>query len=709
MLFRIIIVFLGLSIAIHSSQLSINYGCTLSVAYWKNYNSFGKSSEKKIPWPRNCHNGDDPFRYPENNVFMSGKQTWLEVLMRPKNESNYCLEFSKQITAIRLNECNGANLKPDLKQTSVDLTTLLEHNCTFDNRRTSRKEIDNKSHDFKNWVDAATMLNFFNEGFTNVRRCENNDNLDCNKNGIADHCELEDYFSNKNICDDSGEIIHRESLRCILSDSENSRKKLCHIEEHGSYERDCNENMVLDICEISSKSQTWCDSDLCAIRRNARRTHTDCLSCRSLDKDLNGIPDMCEFPTNHVDIKEDWKDCNENMIPDLSDIITEYSSDRNLNWIPDECETGSCCENSICRNGNMKKCEKGLFYPVLCSERSDCKRVLHHNFGSCCKRTSPQNSNTQCFENITEIECQKSRGIFSKQECLARDCSDMVGVCCSGKNSGCLMDTRHYICKELWPVAVFDVSTCSKNHENLCNMKSNSSGSCKYNDECLDSVSLDECSKVFTGSFDFIECRYRLDIMENQIGSCCSSEFKCIENISPSECEKSDGYFSYDTCENTGFCEDHSDGKCCTDLSTCFFKDHMPCHSKGTAFFEFECENVAICLEYSNTQTGCCLINGECSVYVEEDQCVLFGGEYMNREKCLEISECHFDIKNLTSPQEKGFEFKPYVEDTFLSEKETTSVGQIINIVVFSVIFGIVLFLYIAISSRVIFKSEDII
>lgn len=66
---------------------------------------------------------------------------------------------------------------------------------------------------------------------------------------------------------------------------------------------DCNNNGLLDICEISDETVVDCNE--------------------------NNIPDVCEIGTG---------DCNENGIPDECDVADGFSMDDNMNGIPDECE-----------------------------------------------------------------------------------------------------------------------------------------------------------------------------------------------------------------------------------------------------------------------------------------------------------------------------------------------------------------------------------
>ncbi len=100
---------------------------------------------------------------------------------------------------------------------------------------------------------------------------------------------------------------------------------------------DCNNNGVDDACDIANGT--------------------------SLDVNLNGIPDECEFP-----------DCNGNGIEDDIDIANGTSADCNANGIPDECEmlTGDCNGNGI-----LDECEtfddcNGNGIPDECETFNDC-------------------------------------------------------------------------------------------------------------------------------------------------------------------------------------------------------------------------------------------------------------------------------------------------------------------------------------------------
>ena len=77
---------------------------------------------------------------------------------------------------------------------------------------------------------------------------------------------------------------------------------------------DCNDNGVLDACEIEADPSLDCGGD--------------------------GLLDACEPDLNENGVSDDCEaDCNRNGTPDDVDIATRFSRDCNENGIPDDCET----------------------------------------------------------------------------------------------------------------------------------------------------------------------------------------------------------------------------------------------------------------------------------------------------------------------------------------------------------------------------------
>ena len=150
---------------------------------------------------------------------------------------------------------------------------------------------------------------------------------DCNGNGIADSCDIDptDPDGDGNVSFDfDGDGVPDECQDC----NENSVPD--YFELNLFPELDCNDNGVIDDCEIAADSPApggpyYC-TDGCNPDCNDNGVPDDCdiASLTSTDENGNGVPDECE-------------DCNENGVPDSFD-IGSTSDDCNGNGVPDECE-----------------------------------------------------------------------------------------------------------------------------------------------------------------------------------------------------------------------------------------------------------------------------------------------------------------------------------------------------------------------------------
>ncbi|MCD4670296.1 MAG: hypothetical protein K8S14_07610, partial [Actinomycetia bacterium] len=170
---------------------------------------------------------------------------------------------------------------------------------------------------------------------------------------------------------------------------------------------DCNENVVLDICEFGGTSD--CDgdgtTDLCEIYDGT-----------SFDCQPNGIPDDCE------------DDCNENGIADECDIDTGFSDDCDGNGVPDEC-SGDCNDNGVWDEcdiftGTSEDCD-GDGIPDDCEDTTlDCNNNGRWDPCDIVDETSfdfnengipdecdmADGSSTDCDENGIPDECDVARG-----------------------------------------------------------------------------------------------------------------------------------------------------------------------------------------------------------------------------------------------------------------------------------------------------------
>ena len=112
---------------------------------------------------------------------------------------------------------------------------------------------------------------------------------------------------------------------------------------------DCNENGVLDSCDIANFS---------SLDINTNSVPDDCEDC-----DNNGLPDQCDINCEHADGACDQPGCglstdeNENGIIDICE-------DCNTNGIPDECDidcggVGSECD--FLRLRTEQRCKRQLY------------------------------------------------------------------------------------------------------------------------------------------------------------------------------------------------------------------------------------------------------------------------------------------------------------------------------------------------------------
>jgi len=157
----------------------------------------------------------------------------------------------------------------------------------------------------------------------------NEDQLDCNQNGIGDVCDL--AFGTSTDWDDN--LIPDDCQEdCNGNGFPDEWELLEGITE------DCNGNLIPDDCDISSGFDDDC---------NENSIPDSCDIVSGLSNDINGnmIPDECESDCNlngypdSWEIKQGWTlDCNTNGIPDECDLSSGFSDDCNQNGLPDECD-----------------------------------------------------------------------------------------------------------------------------------------------------------------------------------------------------------------------------------------------------------------------------------------------------------------------------------------------------------------------------------
>lgn len=119
---------------------------------------------------------------------------------------------------------------------------------------------------------------------------------------------------------------------------------------------DCNDNGVIDTCDIGSGASLDCNHDgipdecLPFPDCNANGIHDQCdvELATSADCNASGVPDECELSLNDCNgnlVPDDCEDCNGNGLADECDLASGAASDCNGNGISDDCE--DCNGNSL--------------------------------------------------------------------------------------------------------------------------------------------------------------------------------------------------------------------------------------------------------------------------------------------------------------------------------------------------------------------------
>ena len=208
-----------------------------------------------------------------------------------------------------------------------------------------------------NGQDDSCQLDFDQDGIVNP--CDNDydgdgvSNLcevlpltpDCNDNGIADWCDLQNGFEqdcNLNGIPDSCDIDSQTSL-------------------------DCNQNAIPDSCDLAAGVEFDCDLD---------GVPDSCKSGQVFDCNLNGIPDECEFLSgtavdcngngslDDCDLANGYEfDCDSNGQLDICD-IEAGAADCNLDSVPDSCQSDSdsdgtidLCDDDLDGDGILNACD----------------------------------------------------------------------------------------------------------------------------------------------------------------------------------------------------------------------------------------------------------------------------------------------------------------------------------------------------------------
>jgi len=139
---------------------------------------------------------------------------------------------------------------------------------------------------------------------------------DCNENGVLDECDIADLTAE----DCNGNGIPDECESVSTDDCDNDGETdLCAIANGAA---DCNADGIPDDCQL--------DQNDC----NANGVPDDC----DPDCDGNMIPDICDL-ANCPDGDITCADCNDNDVLDICELL---GNDCNSNGIPDECDLADC-------------------------------------------------------------------------------------------------------------------------------------------------------------------------------------------------------------------------------------------------------------------------------------------------------------------------------------------------------------------------------
>ncbi len=677
--------------------------CVLSSRYWvENENKFESFDDKIKLWPTSCNDGKGISEF--NSIF-NNTSSWSHIMKSKRN--NICINFAKQYITINLNICRGTCVNEEIFNVLTEASDILETQC----EETGIITIGRNSTKFHrlNYLDQLFLK--YNSGDLINEKCGINPKIDCNNNGVIDSCEIS-YNSYLGLCSSQNGLSSTMLSTCKV-DKNVKPEHICEVLAKGK-ERDCNNNHILDSCEIASKNGKFnCGSVHCRNFNSIYDFPKSCIDCKSDDFDNDGIPDMCQsyellnFQKQYTNERE-FIDCNSDGIDDDYSLFFGFVNDTNNNNIPDDCEFGSCCNEGICTDTSIDRCNITYFsYGVLCSQRDDCF-VLDKNEekGSCCTRTSGVNPILLCQDDIKFGHCENISGFWSGDKCSNRNCGTTLGSCCSYYNSTCYGSISYDRCSALTSkMFIFDKKSCSSN-ESICNNRKEVIGTCVHSDSCIKNISIHDCVQLM-GIFDTIPCQFRLDLTEDKIGSCCTTDNNCIDMISRYKCISIGGTFNNDTCGMNNFCNKNILEDCCIDnVGYCLHKKTKDCSNMLGNFSSVKCNDYAMCNLLYHTADGCCLLNGKCMKSINETQCLFFNGNFLNSTGCIMNKICYdnvFSFEVITKIQSKGLVTSSPDRNANIAI-DSNDTGAVVSITVFSVIIGILFFVFVIYSIVIIYN-----
>jgi hypothetical protein len=204
---------------------------------------------------------------------------------------------------------------------------------------------------------------------------------------------------------------------------------------------DCNENGILDDCDVIEGTSQDCDGDM--MPDECQDTSTDCNAngvwdpCDidggvSEDCNINGVPDECDLasgtsaddlPAGGDGIPDECQsDCNGNGVPDDADISEGFSEDCNENNMPDECEPD--CNG----NGAADSCDLADGVSADCNANGvpdECD-ITEGTSEDCTDNGIPDECEPDCNANEQADSCDIEYG--SSGDCNLNDVPDECDI-----------------------------------------------------------------------------------------------------------------------------------------------------------------------------------------------------------------------------------------------------------------------------------------
>lgn len=268
---------------------------------------------------------------------------------------------------------------------------------------------------------------------------------ECEPTPDGQSCQLSDCPNDGDECQPKTIVVNADGTY-MIEVCECGDPNDCHAEFDG--------NSQSVNCTGGCPSGTACGSMTEELEGGATRTTCDCLP----DCNNNGIPDVTDIADGTS------QDCNENMIPDECDVDPndpdgngETSDDCNTNGTPDECEIDETsnapggpffckanCSSDCNNNGVPDECETDTDGDGIIDDCDNCPTIPNADqadadgdgLGDVCDESGPQPvigaccmMNAEC-EPLSEDECNAVGGRFQGggTDCATTNCCDPNSV-----------------------------------------------------------------------------------------------------------------------------------------------------------------------------------------------------------------------------------------------------------------------------------------